>query len=176
MLLLLPVVWTGVILNSQLSNQCLVWNDSLKAENKYEIMTVQESESYYRGFETSSRWWKSRAVTNCSIEPTLLFPEVIRDYDCQEREAEVVCLARIFFSLLQKCRDFLLKYVWLRIMNVNFINGEEFHLHLWCPVSFPQSGCLPTCGCNSESPFKDKIWLHFKIYIILSITLESIFL
>ena len=60
-------------------------------------------------------------------------------------------------------------------MNVNFI-GEEFHLHLWCPVSFPQSGCLPTCGCNSESPFKDKIWLFLNICTILSMTLESIFL
>ena len=51
-------------------------------------------------------------VTKCSVEPTLPFPEVIGDYDCQEREAEVVCLSRLcVLSLMQKCRDFLLKYV-----------------------------------------------------------------
>ena len=147
MLLLLPAVWIGVILSSQLSIQYLVWNVSVKAENKYEMMTVKESESYYCGFVKSSGWWKNRAVTKCSIEPTLLFPEVIRDYDCQEREVEVVCLARIcVFSLMQICWDFLLKSAWLRIMKFKFFNGKEFHLHLWCPVSFPQSGFLPTCG------------------------------
>ena len=93
------------------------------------------------------------------------------------RERQRLCAWQKYVSsLMQTCRDFLLKYIWLMIMNVNFINGEEFHLHLWCPVSFPQSGCLPTCGCNSENPFKDKIWLHFYICIILSMTLESIFL
>ena len=151
--------WVTSVLSEMILWKRKVWNDDCK--RNWKIL-----------FETSSRWWKNRAVTTCSIEPTLLFPEVIRDYDCQEREVEVVCLLRIFFSLLQKCRDFLLKYVWLRIMNVNFINGEEFHLHLWCPVSFPQSGCLLTCDCNSESPFRGKIWLHFNICIILSMTLE----
>ena len=55
MVLLLPAAWTGVILSSQLSNQCLVWNDSVKAEKEYEMMTVKESESYYFRFETSSK-------------------------------------------------------------------------------------------------------------------------
>ena len=138
MLLLLLAAWTGVILSSQLSNRCLVWNESVKAENKYEMMTEKESESYYCGFETSSRWWKNRAVTKCSIEPTLLFPEVKGDYDCQEREVEVVCLARIFFSLLQKCRDFLLKSAWLRIMNLIFI-------YYW-------KSSICTCGVLWASP------------------------
>ena len=43
-------------------------------------------------------------VTKCSIEPTLPFPEVIGDYDCQEREVEVVFLSKICVFFLS-CKN-----------------------------------------------------------------------